>query len=88
MTFDTIEFWIFLPLLLLAFYIVPIKTRKYVLLLGNLFFYISLDWKVLCLAVATVIITFNSGIQIENYKENQVECYVKNRLFHFLIPFF
>lgn len=71
MTFDTIEFWIFLPLLLLAFYIVPIKTRKYVLLLGNLFFYISLDWKVLCLAVATVIITFYSGIQIENYKENQ-----------------
>lgn len=73
MTFDTIEFWIFLPLLLLAFYIVPIKTRKYVLLLGNLFFYISLDWKVLCLAVATVIITFYSGIQIENYRENQTK---------------
>lgn len=71
MTFDTIGFCIFLPLLLLIFYMVPVRLRKYVLLLGNIIFYISLDWKVLCLAAATAIVTFYSGIQIEKYRESQ-----------------
>ena len=73
MTFDTIGFWIFLPVLLLIFYSVPVKMRKYVLLLGNIIFYISLDWKVLCLATATAIVTFYSGIQIEKYRESQIK---------------
>ena len=71
MTFDTIGFWIFLPALLLTFYSVPVKMRKYVLLLGNIIFYISLDWKVFCLATTTAIVTFYSGIQIEKYRDNQ-----------------
>ena len=71
MTFDTIGFWIFLPVLLLIFYSVPVRMRKYVLLLGNIVFYVSLDWKVLCLATATAIITFYSGMQIVKYRDSQ-----------------
>ena len=85
MTFDTIEFCIFLPLLLLAFYMVPAKVRKYVLLLGNIIFYISLDWKVFCLAATTAIVTFYSGIKIENCREKQQKaafCIPQGQLFY------
>lgn len=48
----------------------PGKARKYVLLAGNMVFYISLDIKVFFLAAATTVVTFYIGIQIEKCREN------------------
>lgn len=69
MTFDTISFCIFMAVMLLIFYLMPVKYRKYLLFLGSVVFYISLDWKVFCLAAVTVLLTFYTGRQIEKQKE-------------------
>lgn len=69
MTFDTISFCIFMAVMLSIFYLAPVNYRKYLLFLGSVVFYISLDWKVFCLAVTTVLVTFFAGKQIEKQKE-------------------
>lgn len=69
MTFDTISFFAFMAVMLLIFYLMPVKYRKYVLFLGSVVFYISLDWKVFCLALGTVVVTFFMAKQIE--KQNK-----------------
>lgn len=69
MTFDTISFCIFMAVMLLIFYLIPVKYRKYLLFVGSVVFYISLDWKVFCLAAATVLFTFYAGSQIEKQKK-------------------
>lgn len=68
MTFDTISFCIFMAVMLLAFYSIPVNFRKYLLLFGSVIFYISLDRTVFCLAAATVLLTFWAGIHIEKRK--------------------
>lgn len=65
MTFDTISFCIFMAVMLCIFYLLPVKCRKYLLLLGSVVFYVSLDWKVCLLAAATVLLTYFSGVLIE-----------------------
>lgn len=65
MTFDTISFCIFMAVMLCIFYLLPVKCRKYLLLLGSVVFYVSLDWKVCLLAAATVLLTYFSGGLIE-----------------------
>lgn len=69
MTFDTISFLLFMAVMLFIFYLIPAVHRKYVLFLGSVIFYISLDWKVFCLALGTVIVTFLSGRRIERQIE-------------------
>ena len=69
MTFDTISFCIFMAVMLLIFYLVPVKYRKYLLFAGSVIFYISLDWKVFCLAAVTVLFTFYAASQIERQKK-------------------
>jgi D-alanyl-lipoteichoic acid acyltransferase DltB (MBOAT superfamily) len=69
MTFDTISFLLFMAVMLLIFYLMPVKYRKYLLFLGSVIFYISLDWKVFCLALGTVIITFFAAGQIEKQRK-------------------
>lgn len=69
MTFDTISFCVFMAVMLSIFYLIPVKYRKYLLFLGSVVFYISLDWKVFCLAAVTVVATFYAGKQIEKQKQ-------------------
>lgn len=71
MTFDTISFCIFMAVMLSIFYVLPVKYRKYLLFFGSIVFYLSLDWKVFCLAAVTVVVTFCAGRQIENKREHK-----------------
>ena len=43
LSYLSLEFGLFAVCLVVLFYVVPVKLRKYVLLLGSLFFYGSYD---------------------------------------------
>lgn len=67
MVFSSVVFlFIFLPIVLLVYYVVPGRTAKnIVLLLASLFFYFWGEDKLIVILIASIIINFGSGILIE-----------------------
>ena len=77
MTFNSYQFLIFFPIVLLVYFIVPRKVRYIWLLLSSYYFYMS--WGVsygIWLGVSTVV-TYLSGILLDREKEKQREKYKK-----------
>ena len=75
MTFNSYQFLIFFPIVLLVYFIVPRKVRYIWLLLSSYYFYMS--WGVsygIWLGVSTVV-TYLSGILLDRENEKQREIY-------------
>ncbi|MFY0672455.1 MAG: MBOAT family protein [Bacteroidia bacterium] len=70
MLFNSIEFLIFLPIVLVCFYVLPHKYRWIFMLIASYFFYMS--WKVeyIALIIASTLIDFFSAQQIEKANTN------------------
>lgn len=71
MLFNTIDFAIFLPIVVLCYYLIPYKYRWILLLAASYYFYMS--WKVeyIFLIIASTLVDYISGIkmgQLENRK--------------------
>jgi len=68
MLFNTIQFVFFLPLIVIFYYLIPQKYRWVLLLAGSYYFYMC--WKVeyIFLILASTLIDYFSGIQIEKKK--------------------
>lgn len=65
MLFNTIDFAIFLPVVVLVYYLIPYKLRWVLLLAASYYFYMS--WKVeyIVLIILSTLVDYFSGIQME-----------------------
>ena len=70
MLFDTLWYWLFFALVIIAYYVTDLKYTKYVIILASAVFYIGFSAKYLLLIVATVIFNFYAGLLIERAKHS------------------
>lgn len=77
MVFSSITFlYLFLPIILVLYFITPIKFRNYTLLLASLFFYFCGEPKYILLFIASIIINYIHGILIEKHRGTKAAKYV------------
>lgn len=69
MNFNSPEFLIFLPLVLILYWLVPHKFRYIVLLLASYYFYMSWNVWLIFLIVATTLVSYASGLLIERVQK-------------------
>ena len=70
MVFSSITFlFYFLPIVLIAYYIVPNKFKNIILLLSSLFFYFYGEPKYILIMIFSLIFTYVFGILIDKYKK-------------------
>ena len=69
MVFNSIEFFIFLPIVVLLFYVLPQKLRWLMLLAASCTFYMWFVPKYILILLVTIIIDFSAGVLMEKYAE-------------------
>lgn len=69
MLFNSFEFLIFFPLVVLLYFIIPKKVRYIWLLIASYYFYMSWNAKYAVLIAISTVITWVSGICISKFKE-------------------
>lgn len=74
MVFNSIEFLIFFPIVLLFYFVLPGKYRWIMLLAASCYFYLSWNINLLSLILFTTVISFASSILIEKYRQNKLIC--------------
>jgi alginate O-acetyltransferase complex protein AlgI len=65
MLFHTVQFFIFLSVVLVLFYTAPRALRKYILLLASYYFYGSWNYKFIALLLTLTAIDYTAGIWLE-----------------------
>lgn len=71
MLFNSIHFLFFLPLVVLFFYIIPSKYRKYLLLIASYYFYIQWNAPYIFLIILSTVIDFILGIELTKERFNK-----------------
>lgn len=73
MIFNSLAFVIFLIVVFISYWLLPLKIRgkNITLILASCFFYGWWDWRFLGLLAITVISTYYAGLLIERYEENR-----------------
>ena len=69
MVFNSIEFLIFFPIVLLLYFILPQKLRWIMLLAASYYFYVSWNFSLIWLIMFTTAVSYVSSIIIERIKE-------------------
>ncbi|HOW30174.1 MAG TPA: MBOAT family O-acyltransferase [Bacteroidales bacterium] len=65
MIFTSVNFFLFLVLVLVAYYLVPVKYRKPLLLVASAFFYAIAGYEYLLLVIALIISNYYLGLKLE-----------------------
>lgn len=69
MVFSSISFlYLFLPIVLIAYFITPNKFRNYILLISSMFFYFCGEPKYIVLFIVSILMNYIHGILIEKYR--------------------
>ncbi|MGN0438774.1 MAG: MBOAT family O-acyltransferase [Lachnospiraceae bacterium] len=79
MLFNSIDFLIFFPIVILVYFIIPDKIKYLWLLAASYYFYMCWNAKYALLILASTIITYLSGLLIEKIKNQSIEEHVKTR---------
>ena len=71
MLFNTIDFALFLPLVVIVYYLIPHKYRWILLLAASYYFYMS--WKVeyVLLIVASTLVDYFSGLKMAKLQDRK-----------------
>ncbi|MCH5279926.1 MAG: MBOAT family protein [Lachnospiraceae bacterium] len=80
MLFNSINFLIFLPIVVLVYFIIPKKIKYLWLLVASYYFYMCWNAKYALLIFASTVITFISGLLIEKIKNSNYEATKQIRL--------
>ena len=72
MLFNSIDFIIFLPIVVLGYYILPKKLKNLWLLVASYYFYMCWNALYAVLIISSTIITYLSGIGIEKIKRTNM----------------
>lgn len=73
MLFNSIEFLIFFPIVLIVYFIIPDKIKYLWLLVASYYFYMCWNAKYALLILISTIITYVSGLMIENIKNRNFD---------------
>ena len=65
MTFNSLSFLIFYPIVLLLYFVLPKRTRPYLLLLASYYFYICTQLELIFLILGTTLVSYFSSLIIE-----------------------
>jgi len=68
MSFISWQYFIFLPVIIISYWLLPARRRLLLLLAGSYFFYGSWDVRFLALVLATTVIDYNCGLAIDGRK--------------------
>ena len=69
MVFNSIEFLIFLPIVVLLFYVLPQKLRWMMLLVASCVFYMWFVPKYILILFVTIVIDYSAGLLMEHYAD-------------------
>lgn len=69
MVFNSIEFFIFLPIVTLLFYLLPHRLRWMMLLAASCFFYMWFVPKYILILLVTILIDYSCGILMERWED-------------------
>lgn len=72
MLFNSIDFLIFFPIVLLVYYIIPDKIKYLWLLIASYYFYMCWNAKYALLILGSTVITYLSGLLIERVKHAKI----------------
>lgn len=73
MLFNSFDFLVFFPIVVLLFYVIPKKTRYIWLLICSYYFYMCWNAKYAILIAASTLITWVAGLLISKYKDIRVK---------------
>lgn len=85
MAFNSVDFLIFLPLVVLGYYIMPKKIKNLWLLIASYYFYMCWNAKYAVLILASTVITYLSGIIMEKIKLSDREADAKKKLMNLTV---
>ena len=78
MVFSSMTFlWVFLPILLVIYFIVPKRCRNYILLLFSLIFYTWGETKYIILMLLSILFNYLIGLimnSVKNEEKNSIRC--------------
>lgn len=74
MVFNSIQFLIFYPIVLLLYFTVPHKFRWIPLLAASMYFYMIWNWKLVFLILFTIIVSFVSSHLIAKFRNKKALC--------------
>lgn len=80
MLFNSIDFLIFFPIVLLIYFIIPDKIKYLWLLAASYYFYMCWNAKYALLILLSTVITYSSGLLMEKVKSKDYEAAKKIRL--------
>ena len=69
MSFNSLEFFIFFPVVVISFYFFPNKNRNLVLLIASYFFYMSWRVEFIGLIIISTLTDYYCGINLYKYRE-------------------
>lgn len=72
MLFNSIDFLIFLPIVVLIYFLIPDKIKSLWLLIASYYFYMCWNAKYALLLLFSTVITYASGLLIERFKRKYV----------------
>lgn len=72
MSFNSIEFLIFLPIVFILYFIFPKKYRYFILLIASYAFYMWWNWKLIFLILITTMVSYLSGLGIKRSESKGV----------------
>ena len=72
MLFNSLEFLVFLPIVLVVYFIIPVKIRYLWLLAASYYFYMCWNAKYILLILTSTIITYLSGLVLEAIKKSSL----------------
>lgn len=87
MLFNSIDFLIFLPIVVLIYFILPAKIKQMWLLTASYYFYMCWNAKYALLILTSTIITYCSGLFLEKAKNLETEQKVKERYKKIIVAF-
>lgn len=72
MLFNSVEFLVFFPIVLLVYFIIPKKVKLYWLLLASYYFYMCWNARYALLIFSSTLITYGSGLLLEGIKRTEL----------------
>lgn len=85
MLFNSLQFLIFFPIVVVLYFVIPEKIKNYWLLIASYYFYMCWNAKYALLILTSTVITYISGILLEKVKQNAMDNSKKRTLMRWIV---
>lgn len=80
MLFNSINFMVFFPIVVLVYFVIPKKIKHIWLLVASYFFYMCWNAKYIVLILTSTVITYVSGLLIDRAKESDYKIQTQHKI--------